>query len=236
MTSPFSPLTDEEVQELDEFLLYGVDDDKSMTIDTLDGYLHAIAIGPTTLAPSVWMPPIWGSGTSMMPAAESIEQLNRILELVMRLYNNIIANLEDSPPEIFPHWEVVSHGDHEYDDAEGWAYGFCQGIRLCEHEWASLLGSPEGQSWYRPIALLGEDEHCPEQDTLTRTPEMRGKVALQIPDAVVAMYQHWLPLRRAVYEREVANAMGSKVGRNDVCPCGSGKKFKKCCGFANNLH
>jgi preprotein translocase subunit SecA len=21
-----------------------------------------------------------------------------------------------------------------------------------------------------------------------------------------------------------------KVGRNDVCPCGSGKKFKKCCG------
>jgi len=22
----------------------------------------------------------------------------------------------------------------------------------------------------------------------------------------------------------------SKVGRNDICPCGSGKKFKKCCG------
>jgi uncharacterized protein YchJ len=24
-----------------------------------------------------------------------------------------------------------------------------------------------------------------------------------------------------------------KVGRNDPCPCGSGKKFKKCCGAAN---
>ncbi len=23
---------------------------------------------------------------------------------------------------------------------------------------------------------------------------------------------------------------GDKVGRNDPCPCGSGKKFKKCCG------
>lgn len=23
---------------------------------------------------------------------------------------------------------------------------------------------------------------------------------------------------------------GEKVGRNDPCPCGSGKKFKKCCG------
>ena len=21
-----------------------------------------------------------------------------------------------------------------------------------------------------------------------------------------------------------------KVGRNDACPCGSGKKYKKCCG------
>src|SRR6266487_6866210 len=23
---------------------------------------------------------------------------------------------------------------------------------------------------------------------------------------------------------------GAKVGRNDPCPCGSGKKYKKCCG------
>jgi len=25
---------------------------------------------------------------------------------------------------------------------------------------------------------------------------------------------------------------GEKVGRNDPCPCGSGKKYKKCCGRA----
>ena len=25
-----------------------------------------------------------------------------------------------------------------------------------------------------------------------------------------------------------------KVGRNDLCPCGSGKKYKKCCGAAQN--
>ena len=24
--------------------------------------------------------------------------------------------------------------------------------------------------------------------------------------------------------------MAQKVGRNDLCPCGSGRKFKKCCG------
>ncbi|MBM3335726.1 SEC-C domain-containing protein [Candidatus Sumerlaeota bacterium] len=27
-----------------------------------------------------------------------------------------------------------------------------------------------------------------------------------------------------------AAGSGRKVGRNDPCPCGSGKKYKKCCG------
>jgi preprotein translocase subunit SecA len=26
---------------------------------------------------------------------------------------------------------------------------------------------------------------------------------------------------------------GRKVGRNEPCPCGSGKKYKKCCGAAS---
>jgi preprotein translocase subunit SecA len=29
--------------------------------------------------------------------------------------------------------------------------------------------------------------------------------------------------------KPVVNPLG-KVGRNDPCPCGSGRKFKKCCG------
>ncbi|MDE2060711.1 MAG: SEC-C domain-containing protein, partial [candidate division NC10 bacterium] len=24
--------------------------------------------------------------------------------------------------------------------------------------------------------------------------------------------------------------VGKKIGRNDLCPCGSGRKYKKCCG------
>jgi len=29
--------------------------------------------------------------------------------------------------------------------------------------------------------------------------------------------------------------MGHKVGRNDPCPCGSGKKFKNCCGKSSGV-
>jgi SWIM/SEC-C metal-binding protein len=35
-------------------------------------------------------------------------------------------------------------------------------------------------------------------------------------------------LDRALQTRQPADR-SAKVGRNDPCPCGSGKKFKKCC-------
>jgi preprotein translocase subunit SecA len=37
------------------------------------------------------------------------------------------------------------------------------------------------------------------------------------------------PMAQAAKRKE-AVAAGNKVGRNDPCPCGSGKKYKKCCG------
>ena len=51
--------------------------------------------------------------------------------------------------------------------------------------------------------------------------------------------------RKAVAKESAANAGGEPVkrqpvrktkkpGRNDPCPCGSGKKYKKCCGMHEN--
>ena len=39
--------------------------------------------------------------------------------------------------------------------------------------------------------------------------------------------------RKELYKAQKASGTivkGPKVGRNDPCPCGSGKKYKKCCG------
>jgi len=33
-----------------------------------------------------------------------------------------------------------------------------------------------------------------------------------------------------IIQPKLRDSSGKKVGRNDPCPCGSGKKFKKCCG------
>ena len=36
-------------------------------------------------------------------------------------------------------------------------------------------------------------------------------------------YHGWMPLQQTIVKEK-------KIGRNDPCPCGSGKKYKKCCG------
>lgn len=39
--------------------------------------------------------------------------------------------------------------------------------------------------------------------------------------------------RKELYRQQKASGTvrkGKKIGRNDPCPCGSGKKYKKCCG------
>lgn len=230
-----SPLSDDEFDELDQYLLYGIDADEAMTIDIMDGFLHAIAIAPTTLYPRLWLPKIWGTN-QMTPPGESLEQINQILGLVMRHYNSIITGLECDPPEIYTSWNTSMYRGKEYDAADGWAYGFVEGMRLCWNDWQPLLKTKEGQAWFRPIALLGEDDFVPNQDELTKTPARRAKLALQIPDAIVAMYSFWLPFRHAAIQQELEKASKPKVGRNDPCPCESGQKFKKCCGNGPQLH
>ena len=42
-------------------------------------------------------------------------------------------------------------------------------------------------------------------------------------------YNQALTSEMPTIEPAVADAPRERVGRNDPCPCGSGKKFKKCC-------
>ncbi len=62
-----------------------------------------------------------------------------------------------------------------------------------------------------------------------RDPSMRAKVeALDrqlLPHSAFEVYDPSRPSAEVM----VAKAMGRKIGRNDPCPCGSGKKYKRCC-------
>jgi uncharacterized protein len=54
------PLSDQEIAELDEFLMSGANPEESMDMVTLDGFLTSLVIGPEVGPPSVWLKTIWG--------------------------------------------------------------------------------------------------------------------------------------------------------------------------------
>jgi len=232
---PFQALTDDELQTLENLLLFEIGTDESMTLDILDGYLHAIAIGPTTLHPAQWLPKVWGVDSAMPPMA-SLDQLNHVVGLIMRHLNNIVSGLQLRIPEIMPIWVTETYQKKTYQQGESWAYGFIEGMQLCWGDWKPMLDTDEGKAWFRPFGLLSEHDFSPDQDELTKTPARRAKLTKQLPTSVLAMHAYWLPYRLAVAQRQIARKMQPKVGRNDPCPCGSGKKFKRCCGHAADLH
>lgn len=226
------PLSEDELDELDRFLMSDQTSDETMVLEILDGYLTALAIGPVTVMPSVWLPRVWGPTEEDAPEFETTEQAQRIIGLIFRHMNDIIHSLE---------YDVESHGvmigsrndpvtQKEYPDAEMWAYGFMQGVALCRRDWEPGLNDPAASEALRPIRLLGGEDVTTEEGLLTRTVPQRAVLSEQLQGSLAVLYRFWLPYRRAMHEQAAVRRAAPKVGRNDPCPCGSGKKFKHCCG------
>ena len=58
----------------------------------------------------------------------------------------------------------------------------------------------------------------------------RGEHAMQEKSEFVRTAGQWLFTRTLRTGPAPIRSTAPKVGRNDPCPCGSGKKFKHCCG------
>ncbi|GEO16325.1 hypothetical protein MAE02_40210 [Microvirga aerophila] len=72
------------------------------------------------------------------------------------------------------------------------------------------------------------------QDESTLTEQEGQALTEEAPDLIPAWVET-LHAWRVGQHRARLSAMPAptfgKVGRNDPCPCGSGKKYKKCCGL-----
>jgi hypothetical protein len=107
-------------------------------------------------------------------------------------------------------------------------------MRPCWNDWQPLLSTPKGQRWLRPIGLLGEDDFSVDQDEFTKTPAMRRSWHFN------SLKLSWTCMPIGYRSNSLSiNARWSsrcpRMGRNETCPCGSGKKFKRCCGAAGDI-
>ena len=85
-----------------------------------------------------------------------------------------------------------------------------------------------------PILNLGSPQSEFSADWL----EFIAKVVLKNKQYVERLKRHYLMFRQKIGEEEGVEktnrsiVASPKVGRNELCPCGSGKKYKKCCYVA----
>jgi uncharacterized protein len=229
-----------ERRTLDELLASPGFDERAMDLATLEGFLTALVIGPNIIMPSQWIPWIWDRiDGEVPPPFEDPDEANAILGLVMRLYNGLIDRFRTDPEAFRP-----VYLDGAQWGASEWCEGFMIGTRLDADTWSLLMAADK--TLLAPFLRLGTDDGL----ELTLQAEDGERWVEAIIPSLMKIHAFWLERRQSSRDpRSIAPGAPPpraqepvvhatpKVGRNDPCPCGSGKKYKKCCGApSSSLH
>lgn len=221
------PLSDKEFNELDKFLLSDRTADDCMAMDSLHGFLTAIVIGPEEIPLAEWLPHVWGADEKSTPTFKNEKDYEHIVGLIARYMNEIAITMEVAPKEYEPLF-----CEHEWEgkpviDGEAWAWGFNEGMELRSDAWDPIFESNLAPLMH-PIYLLGAEEIEEEEMVLVDNPLKCHKLAIEVESAIPEIHKFWAPLRKSAVQTIQRDT--PKIGRNDECSCGSGKKYKKCCG------
>ncbi|MCA8894254.1 MAG: UPF0149 family protein [Amphiplicatus sp.] len=209
--------------------------EEAMLLEELDGFIAGLLVCPELIKPSEWLSIVWGAQEGDPPVFDNLDHMNRVLGLVMEHYNDVARTLIEHPDRYGPLFPI----DKRHNEIlwEIWIGGFEKAVKLRPAAWRTLLAADDetarAMSGLLTLADVerGDRRFSQEQiDALTTTAPDR------IGPWVVALNQWRLandePAQtfRPPPASPFATPSG-KVGRNDPCPCGSGKKYKKCCGL-----
>ncbi len=229
-----TPLTDSDLDRLEVLLEGDVFNGDSMRLDEIQAILCAIVSGPVPVPPTIWLPEVLGEG---MAENESDPLVGETIELLMRLNNSIAAALladETIAPVLYP----LDENGEEYDYA-AWADSYVFGAGMAG-DWYELAGkhADDLSELLEPMFMLNgmlkEDVEKSGERWFSPAEEARLVADIQenLPVIVQTLYNFWRNKRSGgtVVREE------PKSGRNDPCPCGSGRKYKQCCGHPDKLN
>ena len=186
----------------------------------LEGFLTGIIVTPDLIPPSRWLSALWGDGVE--PVFNGAGQLQAVLDSVMGFHNGIIEALDAQGAAWRPMF-MDADGVADLGKADVWVHGFWRAMRLAPAAWSALAEDERTRILVEPFAAFIDtgisDDIPPPSD------EDRKDSAALIPRVFPA-------LRKLARMRAAAqpSRTSRKPGRNEPCPCGSGKKYKHCCG------
>jgi uncharacterized protein len=191
----------------------------------------------------------------LLPAFHKAAQQTRFMELWQRRWNEVehqldqpVETLEDErtfhPEAMDIRGAILSLPQEERAEMDGreipsfgqvWALGFMFVVENWPEDWAAPRDK-EAAQWLDDaldsiVALTEDDTGQPEvcmysEDGPPSTSQARVETFGEAIWAVYDLRQIW----KSLGPRVEAVVKGDQPGRNDPCPCGSGKKFKKCHG------
>ncbi len=228
-----NPLTEADFDHLEELLEADVFGGDAMRLDEAQATLCAIVSNPDPIPPAVWLPEVLGEGVN----TQNDPVVAETVEMLMRLNNDLAAALladETISPMLYP----VDENSEDYDFA-AWADSYVFGAGL-GGDWYEMAGkhAEDLTELLEPMFLLNgmlkEDAEKNGERWFSPAEEARLLADIQdnLPVIVQALYNFWRAKRGGMtVQREEP-----KSGRNDPCPCGSGKKYKQCCGRPEKLN
>lgn len=198
----------------------------------LDGYLTGVVLSPSLIPPSRWMAGIWGDDE---PVFDDDTQAQSQLSAFGALYNAISTRTEvslrrleaeevcDYAPAFQP-----TEGKPSRDAVTTWVRGFCRAMSLAPAYWIGLIEDRRTQGSLVPFIGFMEAIRNGAFEPAADIDERLDQAAAEIPLSILLLRK--IADIRASPPRRQPRMRRAKVGRNDPCPCGSGKKFKRCCG------
>jgi uncharacterized protein len=226
------PLTDAEFERLSE-ILRRFDNTRPMNLEELDGFFAALICGPEVVRPSEYLPVICGGEIGLEDTFGARSVLQDFLSLIMRHWN-VIADALHSGDVFLP---LLLEDDDGVTYANDWAIGFRRGMEFHKEQWAALLADEQHGGLLVAIFALAHEHHPdpevrPYKESISA--EQRERLIVGAAAGVTGIYRYFKAQRSL--ENESFDSVTTfrrtvpKIGRNDPCPCGSGKKFKQCCG------
>lgn len=221
MSESQEPAGDDGLDALDEYLSSDRSPPECMQLSGLDGFLTGVAVGPEMILPSEWLPVVWGGEE---PTFADADEARKVLGQIMSRYNDILSGVAQQAYQ--PILWTVHDGTVVATD---WAEGFALSIGLRPKAWDPLLGHKRHAGLLLPILGLCLDEN--DDSVLGLDVDTSNEIFEQAPDMLAGCVTEIAAFWRKRRDKAQGDAtVARKVGRNEPCPCGSGRKFKKCCG------